>query len=114
MKNGGELINASYCGCGIVHGRGNRPQTDVDDLHDAKLNVLLQGALSARDQRSKAAATRRSAVILSPRVKCISGGAFRDEVADPTLDANGHAVHLWPGPQTFDVDESNVAGESNS
>ena len=36
--------------------------------------------------------------------------AFRDEVADPTLDANGHAIHFGQGAQPFDVDESDVAG----
>jgi hypothetical protein len=36
--------------------------------------------------------------------------AFRDEVADPPFDANGHAIHLGQGAQTVNVYLSNVAG----
>src|SRR5664279_1642107 len=83
--------------------------TDVDNLHDAKLDVLLQRArrpqINGRKQRS--AAFWRDLVAASQLNK---RHAFRDEVADPTLDTNGHAIHFGQGAQQFDVDESDVAG----
>ena len=52
---GAELIDRADRGQWIVDRRRDRPQCDVDDLHDAEFDVLLQGASSGRGRSPRAA-----------------------------------------------------------
>jgi hypothetical protein len=52
-NDGAQLIDRADRGRRIVDRRGNRPQGDVDDLHDAELDVLLHRASRAEFDRSE-------------------------------------------------------------
>jgi len=41
-QDAAQLVHAVDGSAGVVHGRGDRPGRDIDDLQDAELDVVLE------------------------------------------------------------------------
>ena len=90
---GAELIDRADRGRRIVDRRRDRPQCDVDDLHDAEFDVLLQGASRAevdRREQLKRPVLRNALAARGPQ----QGDASRNELTDAPLQPETDPVRL--------------------
>src|SRR5208282_1946589 len=110
-QHGAELIDRADCGRRIVDRRRNRPQGDVDDLHDAEFDVLLHRAGRADVDGVD---ELQLAIHGDPRAASDpeQGAALWNELADPALQPQANAVGFRQRVQAADVDEPDVAGSA--
>ncbi len=106
---GAQLIDAADRGGGVVHGGRDRAQCDVDDLHDAELDVLLHGASRPYLDRRK---QLDGALIGDPVAagEADQRDALGNEMSNAAFQAQTYPVFLCERAQPRDVDKADIAG----